>query len=69
MLNSILVARRSALADDHLRDDRLALGDLAPVPDLDGIPAIAGCDLDTLARVPGLPVGHDLLTTFLARRI
>jgi hypothetical protein len=40
-----LVARR--LASDHLREDRLALGDLAPMLDLDGIPAIAGCDLDT----------------------
>jgi hypothetical protein len=57
-----------------LRDDRLALGDLAPVPDFDGIPVIASCDLDTLAGVPGCKltsieaVGDDVLTTFLARR-
>ncbi|HEX4184954.1 MAG TPA: hypothetical protein VHY78_03735 [Stellaceae bacterium] len=43
--------------------------------DLDGIPAIAGCDLDTPAGVPGFErmsmeaVADDLLTTFLARRI
>jgi len=42
---------------------------------LDGIPAIAGWDLDTLAGVPGFKrmsmeaVGDDLLRTFLARRI
>jgi hypothetical protein len=37
-------------------DDCLALGDLALLLDLDGIPAITGCDLDTLVGVPGFSV-------------
>jgi hypothetical protein len=41
----------------------------------DGVRAIAGCNLGTLAEVPPFKqmsmeaVGDDLLTTFLARRI
>jgi hypothetical protein len=37
---------------DHLGDDRLVFRDFALLLDLDGIPAIAGCDLNTLAGLP-----------------
>jgi hypothetical protein len=74
MSNGILVADRQRFVD-HLRDDRPALGDLALLLGLHGVREIAGCNLGTLAEVPGFKlmsmeaIGDDLLTTFLARRI